>query len=96
MDNLKLIDGEFSPMEAKEILLHIISSKIQFHSIKDFSSEIRTGEPEMKSQERIEELRETKKKTIALLEEAERENLIVVVQSSVSISYTAPKQVEKV
>lgn len=83
-------------MEAKEILLHIISSKIQFHSIKDFSSEIRTGEPEMKSQERIEELRETKKKTIALLEEAERENLIVVVQSSVSISYTAPKQVEKV
>lgn len=89
MDNVKLIDGKFSPMEAKEILLYMISSKIQFHTIKDFSSEIRTGEPEMRSRERIDELRETKKKIITLLAEAEKNNMIVELQSSVTISCTS-------
>lgn len=96
MDNLKLIDGKFSATEAKEILLQLISSKIQFHTIKDFSSEIRTGEPEMKSRQRINELKETRNKIIALLEEAEKKNLTVGLQSSVNISFTTEKQTEKI
>lgn len=96
MENVKLIDGKFSPTEAKEILLNMISNKIQFHTIKDFSSEIRTGEPEMKSRERIKDLREAKKKIIALLEAAEKDNLVVEVLSSVTISCTGRKQEEKV
>lgn len=92
MENLKLIDGKFNPIDAKEILLNMISSKIQFHTVKDFSSGIRKGEPELNSRERIEELRETKAKIISLMEKAERENLEVDIFSSITISCTAEKK----
>ena len=31
---INLIDGEFSPGDAKEILIDLINKKIQFHSLK--------------------------------------------------------------
>lgn len=96
MNKIKLIDGKFSSNEAKEILLNMISSKIQFHTLKDFSSEICTGKPEIKSRERIKELRETKEDIIAILEQAEKENMVVEIQSSINISCTPKNQTEKV
>lgn len=92
MENLKLIDGNFSPREAKEILLSLISSKIQFHTVKDFGSEIRTGVPEFKSRDRINDLREAKQKIITLMEEADKQNMEVEIYSTITISYTARKE----
>ena len=42
-NNIKLIEGNFNPDEAKEVLLSLFNHKIQFHEAKNFSSEIRFG-----------------------------------------------------
>ena len=36
MEQLNLIEGNFSDEEAKEILMNIISTKIHFHEMKNF------------------------------------------------------------
>lgn len=86
MKSLKLIDGKFSAKEAKEILLNMINNKIQFHTNRDFSSEIRFGTPEVNSRERLIELRETKKKILSLLEEAKNNNQILRIHSSIEVT----------
>lgn len=86
---MKLIDGEYCPDEAREILLSMINSKIQFHVNRDFSSVIRMGKPEFTSRERLKELREAKKKVISLIAEAEKENKVLQIKSSIEVSLTS-------
>ena len=40
---MTLIEGSFTAEEAKEILLNIFSTKINFHDMKNFSSQERFG-----------------------------------------------------
>lgn len=96
MENVTLIDGQFTPAEAKETLINMMSSMIQFHINKNFISEYRTGKSEIKSLERIAELREAKDNLLTLIKEAETNNLMIDLQSSVSIACLAENQVEKV
>lgn len=96
MKNVNLIDGKFNPTEAKETLVNMISSMIQFHINKNFISEYRTGKSEIKSLERIAELKEAKVNFLTLLLEAEKNNLVIELQSSVSISCAAKNQTETV
>lgn len=91
MENLKLIDGKFSPSETKEILLNMVNSKIRFHTVKDFGTEIRTGESGLRSHERISELKEIKHKIITLMEKAEKENMEVEVYATITVSCTPKK-----
>lgn len=58
-DTFKLIEGEFSTEQAREILLSMIQYKIQFHSIKILSNEERFGIKDTHSIQRLSELRET-------------------------------------
>lgn len=92
MEKVKLIQGKFSAEEAREILLNMIGSKVQFHTIKDFSSEIREGSPDFNSRERLSELRKAKDKVIALLEKAEKENMEVNIESSIQISFSSKEK----
>lgn len=96
MNNVNLIKGTFTPAEAKETLVNMVSSMIQFHINKNFISEYRTGNSEIRSLERIAELQETKENLLALLKEAEKNNFMIDLQSSVSIASTAKNQVEKI
>lgn len=86
MYTLKLINNQFTPEEAKELLLTLINDKIRFHSTKNFSSEIRTGVSENQSRQRIKELEEAKKQIIELVQKAEEMNLVLDVESSINIS----------
>jgi hypothetical protein len=52
----KLIDGIFEPNEAKTLLNSLIDNKISFHSLEDFSSQIRFNKDTDHSKKRIEEL----------------------------------------
>ncbi len=96
MEKVKLIDGEFTPLDAKEVLLNMISSKIQFHTINDFSSDIRTGSPDKKSRERLSELRSAREQIMAFLEKAEKEGLLVNIQSSITLSCAEEKKVDQI
>lgn len=95
MESLKLIDGKFNAEEAKEILMNLISSKIHFHAMKDFSTQERTGESVPASMERIKELQKTKEQIISIINKARKENIILEIHSSVNISYTEKKQTKQ-
>lgn len=95
MEKVKLIEGEFTPTEAKEILLNMISSKIQFHTINDFSSDIRTGRPDTKSRERLAELRRAKEKITNFIKKAEKEGLLIDIQSSITLSCREEKKLDQ-
>ena len=55
--SIKLIEGEFNVSDAKEILVNLIQSKIQFHEKKEFSSLIRFGLKDSISVKRIANLK---------------------------------------
>nr|WP_294774636.1 hypothetical protein [uncultured Flavobacterium sp.] len=57
---IKLIDGVFTPNEAKSILVTMIDNKINYHKLDDFSFHIRTNRHPHHSKQRVEELLETK------------------------------------
>ena len=61
---IKLIEGKFSPEDAKEVLLELINHKINFHSLKNFSSEERFSQTIEGSKKRIEYLKEAKRKLL--------------------------------
>ena len=60
MATYKLIDGEFTVAEAKELVANLLEYKIQYHSRQNFSDEIRSGRSNEQSLKRSEELTRTK------------------------------------
>lgn len=57
---IKLIDGVFTPDEAKSVLITMIDNKINYHKLDDFSYHIRTDRHPHHSKKRVDELLETK------------------------------------
>jgi len=52
----KIIQGTFTPPEALKIIMDMINSKILYHNVEMFSSNIRFGKPSEFSKIRLEEL----------------------------------------
>ena len=84
---IKFIEGKFSPQEAKEVLVDLINHKINFHSLKNFSSEERFGKPVEGSQKRIEELKESREKIISIIQQAVDKNTNLRIESSINIAF---------
>jgi hypothetical protein len=61
---INLIDGEFSPEDAKEILIDLINKKIQFHSLKSHENWERFGQVDDFSIGRIQALESAREKII--------------------------------
>jgi head-tail adaptor len=74
---ITLIDGRFTHDEAKEILSSMISSKINFHDMRNWSSQERFGSDDEISQMRIPQLRMEMEKLHALLSEARNKTLVI-------------------
>jgi len=85
-EKLTLIDGIFSHVEAKEILSNIFSSKINFHNIKNWSSQERYGKDDEIAQKRIPALKMEMQKLQGILSDAKVSNKKLVVRSEVNIS----------
>lgn len=86
IEKLSLIEGDFSFDEAKEILMSMFSSKINFHNIKNWSSQERFGKDDAIAQKRIPALRNDMKKLEGILSEAKAKNKKLVVSSEINIS----------
>lgn len=80
-----LIKGKFSPSEAKEILLHLFSHKINFHEMRNFSSMERFGKKDIHSIKRAAELKETREQIIKLLEKSVNEKKNLRIDSVIKI-----------
>lgn len=95
METIKFIQGAFTCAEAKEILLEVITKKINFHNLKNFSSVIRFNHPDEESENRLKELREAKERVLYLIEEAKKSNSSFVIESTINITLEAQEQPEE-
>lgn len=86
IEKLTLIEGDFIYDEAKEILISMFSSKINFHNIKNWSSQERFGKDDEIAQKRIPALRNEMKKLEEILLEAKAKNKKLMVTSEIKIS----------
>jgi hypothetical protein len=87
--SISLIDGAFTANEASEILNHLFNKKINFHDLKNFSSEIRFGKPDEVAQSRIPELKKSIETYSNLLRIAELNGVQVKLTSTISIEFVA-------
>lgn len=81
----KLIQGNFSSDEAKNMLYDLIASKIQFHNKEALSIQVRTSGDVSHSTKRVEELKETRLKLEQLIDYADENNLILEIYGEIEI-----------
>jgi hypothetical protein len=87
-EKLTLIEGVFLHDEAKDILMNIFSAKINFHQVKNFSSQERFGIDDETARKRIPALRDEIEKLQEILLEAKLNNKKLEVRSEINISFT--------
>jgi hypothetical protein len=85
-ETLTIIDGQYSYDEAKEILMTMFASKLNFLNIKNWSSQERYGKEDEMAQKRIPALRNEMKKLEEILSEAKSKNKMLVISSEINIS----------
>jgi hypothetical protein len=85
-ETLTMIEGNFTHDEAKELLMNMFSSKINFHNMKNWSSDERYGKDDEIAQLRIPALRNEIKKLEAILLESQAKNKKLLICSEIKIS----------
>jgi uncharacterized membrane protein YhiD involved in acid resistance len=95
MESIKLIDGQFTPEEANEILLDIITRKINFHKLKNLTSQVHYNQPNKESEVRLIELQEAKAQILALFKEAKEEHKDLLVEATLHLSIKDKKHTEE-
>lgn len=85
LDTLTLIEGNFSDEEAREILMNIFSAKINFHRLRNFSSQERFGKHDELAQKRIPELKREVEKVLRVVSEAKSQNKRLIITSEIAI-----------
>ena len=83
-----LINGQFTPEDARELLTDLFSRKANFHEIKNFSSTERFGKDDPVHLNRIEALTNSMQQLNELFREIEGSDKKLVIRSVVSISVT--------
>jgi hypothetical protein len=83
--NVSLIDGQFEPKEAIDILHNLISQKVNFHLVRNFNSEIRFGKKSDKSLERIKALKEANIEIQEIIEKAAKKGYRLSVKANIQI-----------
>lgn len=86
----KLIDSDFSTKESREILQNIFSSKIQFHQMKNFSSQERFGKDDEYALKRIPQLRKSINEILKIIESAENNGEMLEIKSEIEINFIKP------
>lgn len=85
-NKLTLIEGSFTAEEAKEILLNIFSTKINFHEMKNFSSQERFGKEDEIAQMRIPKLKNEIENVLQLISVANLNKNKLTITSEINIS----------
>jgi predicted enzyme involved in methoxymalonyl-ACP biosynthesis len=92
--NLSLINGVYSSEEAKEILMNVFASKIQFHELKNLRSIVTIDTEDEISTLRVRQLKQAVDQFNELLKQAEENNLELAIQSSIQISLRKSEKIE--
>ena len=87
IEKLKLIEGEFSFNEAREILTSMFNSKINFHNIQNWSYLERYGKDNETAQKKIPLLKKEIDKLEKIILEDKENNKKLVINSEINISF---------
>lgn len=85
-ETIVLIKGTFTPNEAREILLQLLDSKINFHNLKNWSARERFGKPDADSEQRLKHLSESRAKVQTLVAKSINEEKSVTINSIIEIT----------
>ncbi len=85
MTSIKLIDGNFTPEEAENVLLKLLDSKIKFHALENFSSQIRGNQDNQAGRQRVAELVEATESVRELVKQAKEQSLNFTIKSTIVI-----------
>ncbi|MGF1639248.1 MAG: hypothetical protein ACFCUU_19380 [Cyclobacteriaceae bacterium] len=85
-DTLTLINGTFTTDEATQILTNVFTAKIEYHQLKNLSSQERFGKDDKTASERIPDLKMNLEKLKEIISEAKATNKEVVIHSEIKIS----------
>ena len=85
-----LIDGDFTATEAKKVLLDLVASKIQFHSLQQFSHQERYSTTPPLSTRRIAALKKLELDLITLLDQAEANGSEISIHSTIELTLKTP------
>ncbi len=86
-ERLTLINDSFTNEEAKDVLLHLFKSPINFYNIKNWSAQERYRKDDEVSQERIPELKKEIEKLQEILLQSKKENKKLIVSTEIIISF---------
>ena len=89
--DFKLIEGVFTPQDAKEVLISLYSSKLNFHEMKNFSSNERLGKNDETSTKRIPELKKSILDITEIIENAVKKKRKLILTAVVNIQVTDSK-----
>ncbi|MFT6797134.1 MAG: hypothetical protein ACJART_002285 [Maribacter sp.] len=85
-ENVKFIEGQFSPAEAADVLLSLLNDKIKFHTVKALNLRQLEKDTVCSSAERILKLNEAKKRVEELVVTAHKNGMELKIDSSIMIN----------
>ncbi len=84
--NFKIIQGTFTTSEAAQVLFDLISSKIHFHTMENFSSQERFGKDAPHSKRRIQALKKVQVSLKKIFYLAQKKELQLKIEGIVQIT----------
>lgn len=82
----RLIYGEFTPSDARNILFTLVNSKINFHSMESFGITIRTSGDTSFHEKRIKELTQTNIDIKKMMDYAKENKLRLKINGTIEIT----------
>ncbi|TDE06884.1 hypothetical protein [Flavobacterium sandaracinum] len=86
IQKIQLTKGLFTNEEAKEVLFNLINTKINFHNLKNFSNDIRSGTADEAGLKRVVELTGAKATIDQIISYAKKENLKIKIDTDILIT----------
>lgn len=85
-ENIKFIEGNFSPAEAADVLLSLLNDKIKFHTVKSLNLREMENDSVDGSSDRIIKLQEAKKRVEKLVVLAYKNGMELKINSNIEIN----------
>ncbi len=84
--SFQLIEGTFDAHDAAEVLLSVLSDKINFHEVQIISCEERNSEGGVYSKKRFDELRKVRDEVTTMVQDARKKGYRFEISSRVDIN----------
>ncbi len=90
-----LVNGSYNATDSRELLHGLINYKRNFHTLKNFSSELRTGKPDEFAMQRRNELAHSVLEVQEMYDQALEEGLEFKIDCSIEIKLSKPEAISE-